>query len=449
MKPLPRFLRKYVIREDGALTAFGLFLTITMICVGGLGLDVANAMMVKTHLQIAADSAAHAALVAREYKSETDSKNIAVNIAQASLPASKFGTTIEADDIQFGKWDAAKQVFTVVPGSNEAVLVNTQRLSARANPVATYFLRFVGLNSFDVASQSVFESYYPTCFREGFVAENTVDVQSNNVYGNGFCIHSNDHVEINNGNTFCGAIVSMPDSSDLVVPSSSDPDANPCLDTALRSGSYQMRIVDRIDDIIAGVEDPDSPYFRTDYVDTDPLTELPLTYVTLSTKGAGVTKSAWVPGAIHRLDCASPTKKMGFGTAGDVFVKGVVITNCIIAFGANVELHDVIVINTNTNVDSITGAAGFTLGKDDGCKTGGGAQLVTKGGMSFPADLQVYGGQLIAAKRIQFAARPDGIEGVSIVSGDYIDGSSLINVGFCGGDGMDNNFMAQYFRMAT
>ena len=89
------------------------------------------------------------------------------------------------------------------------------------------------------------------------------------------------------------------------------------------------------------------------------------------------------------------------------------------------------------------------IGLDDGCADGGGAQLVTLGGMRFPSNLQIYGGQLIAAKSIEFAARPDGIEGVSIVAGDEIDGSSLINVGFCGGAGMDNNFVAWYFRMAT
>lgn len=440
-------VKRFLEKADGALTAFGLFMSITMLVVGGLAIDVANAMMVRTHLQVAADAAAHAALSAREFKSESEAKAFAVQVAQATLPSAKFGNTIEANDVTFGTWDASAEVFTPDATSREAVLVNTQRLSSRSNSVGTYFLRFVGLNNVNVVSQSVFESYYPTCFREGFVAENRVDVQSNNVYGNGFCIHSNDHVEINNGNTFMdGTIVSMPDMADLVVPSS-DPTANPGLFDALRSGSYQMRILQRIDDIISNIDDPTSPYFRTDYVDVDPISGSPPPRVTLDRKNK-LSNAHWVSGSIHEVYCNATNQKVMI-PANEVLVKGVLITNCKVEFGANAEIHDIIMVNTSTRDDSFSGAAGATIGKDDGCADGGGAQLVTMGGMSFPADLQIYGGQLIAVKTISFAARPDGVEGVSIVSGDQIDGSSLINVGFCGGAGMNNNFMAEYFRMAT
>lgn len=447
MRPMQHILRKFTHREDGALTAFGLFLVLAMICVGGLGLDVANAIMVRTHLQVAADSAAHAALVAREYRTPTQAKNIAIQVAQSSLPASKFGDTIRADDIQFGKWDAATRTFTFDPNSNEAVMVNTQRLAGRSNGVTTYFLRFVGMGNLDVVSQSVFETYYPTCFREGFVAENVVDVQSNNVYGNGFCIHSNDHVEINNGNAFMdGTIVSMPDKADLVIPTDGF-DSNPGLASALRSGAYRMRILDRIDDIIAYVDDPTSTYFRSDYVNLDPVTNLPPPRVTLTHKDK-IDNSNWTPGAIHEATCNASNQKLMI-PANTVLQKGILITNCKVEFGANSEIHDIIMVSTSTDDEAFSGAAGATIGLDDGCAAGGGAQLVTLGGMRFPADLQIYGGQLIANKAIEFAARPDGIEGVSIVSGDRIDGSSLINVGFCGGLGMDNNFMAEYFRLAT
>lgn len=450
-RPLPRFLRKFVRREDGALTAFGLFLIIAMICVGGLGLDVANGVMVRTHLQVAADAAAHAAIIALDRKkTPAEAKAIALSVAQASMPASKFGDAITEDDIIFGTWDAATQVFSPDPNSNLAVMVNSQRLQSRANSVSTYFLRFVGVNNLDVVRRTIFETYYPTCFREGFVAQNVVDVQSNNTYGNGFCIHSNDHVEINNGNTFLdGTIVSMPDKTDMVVPENST-GSNPGLTDALRSGSYAIQIIDQINDIIAGVEDPDSPYFRTDYVNIDPLTSLPLTYVELDSKtGGGIRLSDWVPGAVHTLDCASSKKQVQWGNPDEVFEKGVLITNCIIKFAQGVALHDVIMINNNDDVDSFNSASSFTLGRDDGCADGGGAQLVTKGGVNFAADFQVYGGQIVAAKRIAFSARNDGIEGISLVSGDYIDGASLINVGFCGGAGMNNNFMARYFRLAS
>ncbi len=443
---IKRVFQNFVRKCDGALTAFGLFLTIAMICVGGLAMDVANAIMVKTHLQVAADAAAHAALVAREYKSESESQDIGVQVAMASLPQNKFGLTIKASDIKFGKWDPVKEEFQIVPGSDDAVLVDTQRIASRSNAVGTYFLRFVGLNSFDLVSQSVFETYYPTCFREGFVAENRVDVQSNNTYDQGFCIHSNDHVEVNNGNQFTSSvIVSMPDVRDLVIPSDGF-DKNPGLQDALRDGSYRLRILQRVNDIINGVDNPNSDYFRDDYVTWDGVDASTIQHVILDRKNK-LSNAYWVPGAIHEVYCNAANQKVMI-PSNEILTKGVLITNCTIDFGAKSEIRDVIFVNKNTSDDSFTGASGFTLGLDDNCAAGGGAQLVTLGGMSFPSDLQIYGGQLIAVKTIDFAARANGIEGVSMVSGDEIDGTSLMNMGFCGGSGLENNFMAEYFRLA-
>ena len=238
-----RIFQRFVRREDGALTAFGLFLIIAMICVGGMGLDVANAVMVKTHLQVAADSAAHAALITRSERTEAEAKAAAIQVAQASLPTSTFGDSIREEDIQFGRWDSANDQFLIIPGSNEAVMVSTARLAARNNAMVTYFMKFVGIWEMDVVSESVFETYYPTCFREGFVANGRVDVQSYNYYRTGFCIHSNNHVEVNNNNTFeNGVIVSMPDKTNVVLPNSGW-SANPGLENALRSGAYHFRIL--------------------------------------------------------------------------------------------------------------------------------------------------------------------------------------------------------------
>lgn len=444
MSMLPT-LKKFTRREDGALTQFGLYITAAAICVGGLGLDLANAMMVRTQLQVAADAAAHAAILAREKRTEAEAKAIGVAVGLANIPPS-YGNIIEADDIQFGSWDRVNEIFTIDPGNDDAVMVDTQRIAARDNSVSMYFLKFIGMNQMDVVRQSVFETYLPTCFREGFVAQNIVDVQSNNDYDKGFCIHSNTWVEVNNGNSFSNnVIVSMPDRRDLVMPSDGYT-SNPGLEDSLRDSAYRMRILQRVNDIIDGVDDPTSDYFRDDYVSWDGVNPNTITYTKLLKKDK-IDSTTWVPGTIHTLECTAANQQVQV-SANEVISQGVLITNCKIQFGANSELHDVIMVNTNTSSDSFGAAAGFTLGRNDGCTAGGGAQLVTLGGMNFPSDLQVYGGQLIAVETIDFAARADGIEGVSMVSGDRIDGTSLMNMGFCGGEGLENNFEAEYFRMA-
>ena len=45
---LPQAIRKFHKQDDGALTAFGLFLGLSSIVIGGFAIDVANAMMART-----------------------------------------------------------------------------------------------------------------------------------------------------------------------------------------------------------------------------------------------------------------------------------------------------------------------------------------------------------------------------------------------------------------
>ncbi len=434
------FLSRFLRQDDGALTAFGLFLTIAMICVGGLAIDVANAIKVRTHLQVAADSAAHAAIVAREHKTEAEAKAIAVSVAQVSLPSANFGDTIRASDIQFGAWDSATETFTVIPGSDDAVMVSTQRLQDRNNPMATYFLKFVGLWSMDIVSQSVFETYYPTCYREGMVADLRLDIQSNNRYREGYCLHSNSHIEMNSNNEFeNNVIVSMPQETDLVIPASGW-SSNTGLSEAIRSGSYHIRILQRIDDIIGGYDDIGNvAYYRPDYFD------LPLatTNVSVNTQ---LDAGNWQSGEVHTASC-SGNQRLRI-RSGAVLQHGVIETNCRVVIGAGAVLEDVLIISESTDLRAIDGAADVRLGAADGCSPGGGVQIVTKGGVRFTANLQMFGVQILAADMIDFEANGNGVFGVSMVSGGEIDSTSNMDMGFCDGVGLENRFEAEYFRMA-
>ena len=46
--------------ESGGMTVFGLYITLIALVLGGLALDVSNAIRMRTMLQMTADSAAHA-----------------------------------------------------------------------------------------------------------------------------------------------------------------------------------------------------------------------------------------------------------------------------------------------------------------------------------------------------------------------------------------------------
>ncbi|MEX5726872.1 hypothetical protein Ga0609869_000225 [Rhodovulum iodosum] len=425
---------RFVRDEEGGMLAYGLTALLGMLIFGGLAVDVGNAYAVRTHLAIAADSAAHAAIYTRELQSEDVAKQRALEVFEVALPPEQYGTILTVDDIEFGTWDEATRVFTPSPYSKQAVRVLAERSSQRNNSVGTFLLGLAGLDSWDVRRDSIFQTYMPTCLREGFVAEEIVDVQSNNAYTNGFCIHSNTHVEVNQSNYFAeNTIVSMPDRSDLVLPESGF-ESNDGLAEALRDGAYRLRILDRLAEIMEGLDDPSSGYMP-DYIVSSVPIELP---------SRNVSDADFTPGRIHTYTCSGPHK---LKVANGSFLNEIVIdTNCPVELGQGTILDNAIIATSNTTVDSISAPAQVQIGRDDNCAPDGGAQLVTLGGISFPSQMRVYGGQMLAMDDIEFSAEANGIEGASFISGGTISGTSNMTMGFCG-SGMEDNFEASYFRL--
>ncbi|MGR3341717.1 MAG: pilus assembly protein TadG-related protein [Paracoccaceae bacterium] len=421
-------------REDGAMTALGLFLFLASVVIGGLAIDVASAMMARTQLQVAADAAAHAAIYSRQLNSASTAKTAALNLANANMPSAHFGSLLTESDIRFGYWNATTQQFEVDANSRDAVLVDMSRLASKSNSVGTYFLRFAGFNEWDIRVSAVFETYLPTCFREGFVAALVVDIQSNNTYKEGFCIHSNTHVELNQNNYFeNGTIVSMPDKNNLVLPASGFSN-NIGLQFALRDGSYRIRILNWLEEIIDDLESA-GPNYTPSYISGTGIIMLSSNIV-----DAG----DFTTGRVHKKTC-SGNQKLTI-KQGTTLENIVLVTDCVIKFGNNVTLENVVIATRNTDVKSIT-ASHVQIGRDDNCAEDGGSQILTLGGFSAASGLQIYGGQIIALKDIDFAAQADGIEGASFIAGERIDGTSNMIMGFCG-SGMERNFRADYFRLA-
>ena len=205
---------------------------------GGLALDLAYAYKSRNELQIAADAAAHAALYLRQSNGPTTAKSKAVQVAKGTLPTSSFGDVLNTQDVIFGSWDFDSQVFSENPNATDAVLVSTKRFESNGNEVPTFMLNILGINEWNVRAESVFVKHYPTCLSQGFAANEVVDVQSNNTFYSGFCIHSNNYVKMKQHNNFeVGVIVSMPDSNDVEAP---DPGIDG-LAEALRDYSYKLR----------------------------------------------------------------------------------------------------------------------------------------------------------------------------------------------------------------
>jgi hypothetical protein len=293
----------------------------------------------------------------------------------------------------------------------------------------------LGVDHFDIRARATFMTYKPGCLREGLMADGIVDLQSNNSFSNGFCMHSNTYVSINQNNYFePGTVVSMPNIADLDMPRSGF-DKNSGLQEALRDQRMNLNVLNRLDEIRSGLESGIGQYVPT-YIQSPVIADL---------KAKTVTQDMLTSNVIHRIDCQGA--KLTIDGSSAAIENVVIITPCPISFSNDSKIANAAIFTTDTSARSITAPQGLQIGRNDNCAEGGGAQLITMGGVSVASKLSMFGGQILAKKDVDFAANADGMQGASIVSRGTINGTSNSKMGFCL-SGMEQNFETDYYRMA-
>ena len=426
-------MEKFLKDQDGGLSVLNLYFVLATAIAAGLAIDVSNVVSNRTNLQMAADSAAHTAIFMREFNDQDASREAAIAVASRNMPTEAFGAVLRPESILFGDYNATTRQFVADESSRNAVMVRADQLAENDNAVSSFLLGMVGLNEWDVTRDSVFETFYPTCLREGFVAQDVVDIQSNNSYFEGFCIHSNSWVEVNLNNFFeAGTVVSMPDSDLLVVPKDGlDDKKNEGLENALREGKWYVKILERLDAIVAGAMTTDDIYSQT-FITSDTPIEI--------TKNT-VDPSDFTPNSPHFANCSNK-----FTFDAGVYENIVFKSDCKIQFSNGAEFRNSVIISEDTGSKSMYAPNNLILGEPDDCGLGGGAILISYGTVDVASSLEMHGSQIIAAGNVEFAASASGIRGASIIAGGRIDGTSNMDFAFCG-SGMENIYQAAYFRM--
>ena len=428
-------LKAFRSAEQGGAGAFSLMLLVSILAIGGYAVDVSNVMTNRTQLQMTADTVAHAALYTREFNTEADAKTAALAISITNLPVAYVGTVIKANDIVFGDWNATTRVFTPNAASRKGVQVTARENTSNGNPVKTFLLKTVGFSQWDLEVTSTVMTYHPTCLLDGFVAEGIVDIQSNNTYLNGFCIHSNTYVKLSSNNTFeAGTIVSMPNLADLQLPNSGFK-TNIGLAAALREGSWNIRIIPRLAYIISTLQTPGSTYYPDFITNSVP--------VVLTHNNIDI--GTLTPGRIYTYTCGSSGTTLTISN-NVVVIKALIVTDCKIKFSNGVVLIDSVIATTSTSAQSMTATSGLVVGINDNCAVGGGTQLLTMGSMSYPSAIEVNGSQLIAYGDISFAANGSGLKGASFVAGGKISGTSNMTMSQCNNQDAEN-VNVEYFTM--
>jgi hypothetical protein len=187
--------------------------------------------------------------------------------------------------------------------------------------------------------------------------------------------------------------------------------------------------------MLDGMTNENSRYYRSDYIGSpDPVTV---------TRKQTMSVDDFTSRRVNEMSCGGQRVTLAAETFSNMVIIGY---DCRFSMSNGTALENMTLITTSTDSRSIDSPQGFRMGVDDDCGTGGGAQIVTWGGVRVAANLEMYGSQIIAAGPIAFAANAGGIQGASLVSGATIDGTSNMSFGFCG-TGMEDTFQAEYFRM--
>ncbi|MDG1377394.1 MAG: Tad domain-containing protein [Yoonia sp.] len=317
LKITSRMLRS----EEGSMTVLGLFIFMFVAMVGAVALDFGQLYSARTQLQVLADQVGHAAIYQRWSKTEAQAKVDAVALATATVAPSRYGEPIKVTDIKFGTFDNATGVFTETANSKDAVKVIASFTAGRDNAAPSYLFKLVGFASFDIVVESVWQAYYPDCLNEGLVAVGKVDVRGNNSFGAGFCLHSNSHIEIQNGNNFeLGSTVSMPDKSDLVSGGFS---SNTGLEDALQDGFMNLRVLSRLETFRTGLLTGDPKIIPSYITDHNPI----------SVTKQNFDATEFLPGRIYNVSC--PGTRINIRASSSPLDRVVIVTDCKISFESN------------------------------------------------------------------------------------------------------------------
>jgi hypothetical protein len=197
--------------EGGAGTAWWIFWMIIFLLFGGVAVDSSNAWRMRAELQFTADAAAHAGVIDL-IDGGPAARTAAIDMAEKNMSTALHSNVLVESDVQVGLWNGVKfvslddaDVFKVNAEGElvlvaNAVMAQTRRDVNNSNRLPTYFLRLIGIDSWNVNALAIAQRYFPDCLNgSAIVSAKIVDVNSNNKFRPGICVHAQDYVDVNGG----------------------------------------------------------------------------------------------------------------------------------------------------------------------------------------------------------------------------------------------------------
>lgn len=458
--------------QNGAGTAFSVFLLVICASLGGIALDFSNAWRHREVLKTTADVAAQAGVIAL-------ARGEAPEAAQArALAALDFNTPQAA----YGQIvvDAARDVVPLhydsdtnslsADGTINAVSVLVRRTGLLDNAVPTYLLRLVGRRDWEIGGMSVAALVQTRRCNasDGIFAAGAVTLSQTGSVTAGVCIHSQDRVALPQGGTFrAGSGLSMPDLARCeglcreAVPPGDDTVA---FETNLILAD-PVALIDAAnkafgDPFVASPLEQDFFASRPLAADLSALDEVGVDLEGLTT-GALVTLSRVqfsrlreVPaGLIYRVKCAGGNRsgslpgsvqgllEISDGGTGSVLRNLAVVTDCELHFAATARVEGALFITARSSGRNsrpiVTADTGARFGNpDQRCDARLRSTLLIKGNAAFPSDFITSNADLVAAGDIRVAAaavaQTSDHRGVGIHVGGEISFASAQSFSACG-----------------
>jgi Flp pilus assembly protein TadG len=425
-------IRRFAKAEEGGMTVLSLFLLMAMLVVIGIAIDTSRLQARTTMMQVTADSAAFAAAAKVIMSDATTATGVALQNAQANMPAEEYGNVLLAQDVEWGVWDKTLQVFrtgaiigTTAPN---AVRVTVRQTRANGNPFTNILLGWVGVRYAEPVRVSVATFQKNGDCLRGFLSQTVINIQSNNNFFDGFCLYGGALVDIqSNGFWENGTSVVSPSLSTIQYQSN-----NIGLDVAIKPGTMDLPEVTSLPGIIESLRSSASTSLWTPSYIPASRRSSPVT-LTTSNLNAGQLTPGYIYIAPASVGC--PLNISG------VIREVVLITDCSVTFkkqgGTDPAWESSVLATTSRASDSIDGPESMLLGRAGGCAAGEGSNWLTLGSIKLPAKFTADGAQIMAAGNVNFTANATSAtgeyKGLNIIAGGRIEGTSNMNMSPCGG----------------
>jgi len=483
--------------ESGGYTIWSLIWFSLYVAMGGLAVDVTDAYRNQTLLQSTADASALAGVMS--LPDQTDAVAQALAYAPDNMNPAINGNVLKAGEVILGNWNFDTKKFTPGTAAPNAVRVITRRADANNNPLATNFLRILGLwglplDSWNISVEAVATKYVPKCllYENSLIAGNKVDVTSNNIFDN-VCIHGQNMIEDsghdyaveiqNNGTIMDNVGISMPYLEDMIDRPTICSNDGLCEEGVLIAGDLMPTEAFLVDQAIAGMLDPtatDIDYLPDDLysvnLETSELVPPNYVYIDLSNCDACVSAPPEVefdpitgekfppgtdtyeytgvmkPGTVYVISCSNPMNQLLLPSPDlQPVLQGVaIISECRIKGQEGMRLEGVLLATSTVGKGkkrygktAIHFPSGTRFGAQDNCAPGGGVRIYTGGSVFISAGASIDGMQIVARGDVEMTAN-ETINGLSIQAGHNIRLTANADIGTGCLGGVDGVFAWRY-----